>query len=183
MRTTWKLSSNKTKLTFLLSLTFLFLFLWANPSFAESAKLPFDLNYFMTKKNVLNHTKMLKSFKTNTGHKNEIAYLIPVPSDNTVNGIFLKFQKDKLVQIDSVKAKMSTVLYKKYFKRMLLITDQWKSAGAITVMENAKQNIYLYKFMGSYISVSSGGSPNDHTVTISYSEIGYHEQKYKGLKR
>lgn len=174
----------KTKpLTFLLALTFLFLFLWVSPSFAENAKLPFDLNYFMTKKDVLNHMKMLKSFKTNTGDKNEIAFVIPVSSDNTVNGVFLKFQKNKLVSIASMKSKMSTVAYKKYFKKMLSKTDQWKSAGAISVMESAEHNMYLYKFMGSYINVTSGGSPNNHNVTISFYEIGYHEQKNKGLKR
>jgi hypothetical protein len=171
------------KLTFLLALTFLFLFLWVSPSFAENVKLPFDLNYFMTKKDVLNHMKMLKGFKTNTGDKNEIAFVIPVSSDDTVTGLFLKFQKDKLVSIASMKAKMSTIFYKKYFKKMLSKTEQWKSAGAISVTENAELNMYLYKFMGSYISVTSGGSPNNHNVTISFYEIGYHEQTHKGLKR
>ena len=81
--------------------------------------LPLDLNFAMSKEDVLIHMKALDLYRVESGSKDMIAYVVPDPASNTKNGLFLKFSDENgLIEIASTKADMSFDLYEDYMKKL-----------------------------------------------------------------
>lgn len=151
---------------------------------AERTGLPFDLEYFMTKPEVVNHLKAFAMYRVNTEKEDEIAFVVPDPGTNTKNGMFLEFERGKLVEITSIKSGMKKAQFETYLKQMLSIADKWKkTSGASTVFESTTNNFYLYKDERSYMTISGGGPSESFSVDVSFTEKEYHERRYGKAKK
>ena len=150
---------------------------------AERTGLPFDLEYFMTKPDVVNHLKAFAMYRVDTEKEDEIAFVVPDPGTNTKNGMFLEFERGKLVEITSTKSGMKKAQFETYLKQMLSVADKWKTSGASTVFESTTNNFYLYKDERSYMTISGGDPSEDFSVDVSFTEKEYHETRYGKAKK
>ena len=152
----------------------------ASVAFAQPRTgLPFDLDYLMSKQEVLTHMKAMAMYRVDSGNVNEIAYVIAAQDTNTKNGLVLEFSGDKLVEISSMKAEMNQQMYDRYLKELLSQASIWKAAGMDAVMEDQANAFYLYKDLKSYVSISGnkgGNSKDKYMVTISFT-YGPHFEK------
>jgi hypothetical protein len=142
--------------------------------------LPLDLDYFMSRQQVLSHLKLLDMYRVEKANGNTITYVIPAPDTDTKNGLFLKFSEHKLVEIASMKTGMSKALFESYMSKMLLMAKQWKAEGVETVIEEKDLSYYLYRDRKSYMEISGSalaGSDGKFLVTITFTERQAHDRK------
>jgi hypothetical protein len=104
--------ANKTLRFVRITKTILVMLFFATSAFGEErTDLPFDLNYFMSQRAVSAHLRAIDAYRVESQNKDTIAYMIPAPDSNTTNGLFLRFNDDKLIEIDSTKFGMNSELY------------------------------------------------------------------------
>ncbi len=141
--------------------------------------LPFDLDYFMSKQQVVSYLKAFDMYRIESGKEDTIAYAIDAPDTNTKNGLFLEFKNDKLVEISSMKTEMDEVLYKRYIILLLEVAQQWKASGIEIVREDNVNTYYLYRDNKSYMSISGGfrGKPGKFNVMTTFSERNFFNQR------
>jgi hypothetical protein len=136
--------------------------------------LPLDLDYAMSKQQVVNHLKAMDVYRTQSSEPDTIDYVIPDHVTNTKNGLFLKFSEDKLVEIASMKSGMDGALYTTYLSKLLEQAQQWKAMGCETIIEDEGNAFYLYRNLTSYFSISGSKS----RVTLTFMEKNFHEKVY-----
>lgn len=74
--------------------------------------MPLGLSFGMSREGVKTHLTAFTAYIVNSHDANMLIYVIPSPDNGTKNGLFLKFSKDKLVDIASTKADMSLIYTK-----------------------------------------------------------------------
>jgi hypothetical protein len=148
--------------------------------------LPLDLDYFMSRQQVLSHLKAFDVYRSESGVADTVAYVIPpTPDANTKNGLFLKFSGNKRVEIASMKSDMSKPLHETYMGRLLSEAQQWKTEGAATVQEDKNNYFYLYRDNKSYITISGSAAPGSngkYSVKIAFTERRFHDKKFSVAK-
>ena len=135
--------------------------------------LPLDLDYFMSRAEVVSHLKAFDAYRVESGREDTTAYVTPAPDTDTKNGLFLKFSEDKLMEIASTKIGMSKPMYDSYMSRLLSTAQQWKLQGIETIYEDQRHAYYLFKDNRSYISISgsaASGGNGKFNVTITFTE-------------
>jgi|GEM_PF-1746379 len=139
--------------------------------------LPFDLKWGMTKQEVQSQLKIMDVYRiVNNEQPDTIAYSIPAPDTNTRNGLFLDFNNNKLVQINSTKFDMNTELYKSYMDRLLKIGMAYEAEGMQIVVEDKVANIYVYKNSKNVIKISGNGQPDTDSnfmAGITFTDTSY----------
>jgi hypothetical protein len=120
--------------------------------------------------------KAMEQYRVPPPSANELAYVAPDSMSSTKNGLFVKFERDKLVEISSMKTGMSQEAYNKYMDALVAKTKEWINLGMKQVMADKLNAFYLYQDDRSYVSVS-GTSVADKSatksVTLTYSEHAY----------
>ena len=66
--------------------------------------------------------------------------------------------------------------FEAYLQQMLLIAEEWKSAGVTTVVESKINNMYIYKDMRSYMTISGSKTEDKYQVSVSFTEKNYQER-------
>lgn len=134
------------------------------------------LSYSMSKSDVKSHLKAMATYEIDTGDENRVAYITPDIIKKTETALFLQFDRGKLVEIASGKYEMDIDEFEAYLEKMLLIAEEWKSAGVTTVVESKTNNMYIYKDMRSYITISGSAKLDKYSVSISFTEKNYQEK-------
>ena len=140
--------------------------------------LPLDLDYSMSRQQVLSHLKLLDMYRVEGGKEDTITYITPAPDTDTKNGLFLQFKNDKLVEIAFMKTEMDEALYNRLVTKLLEVSQQWKSQGVETVYESKASSYYLYRDNRSYMTIIVGtvsGNSGRFSVTTTFSEKGFFE--------
>jgi hypothetical protein len=151
---------------------------------AESPSgLPFDLKYGMSRAETQAHMKAMEQYRAASGSSNELTYVVPDPMSGSKNGLLIKFDTDKLVEIASMKSGMSPDAYSKYLAALLAKTKEWSRQGMTTVMEDSANAFYLYRDDRSYVSVSGISNVDkapSKSVTLTFTEAQHFN---KGRKK
>ena len=161
-----------------LFLPIFFIVLVINPALSEEAgQLPLKLKFFMTKHEVKDHLKAFIGYKVDARDPNKMAFLIPDTLTKTTTGMFLKFYSNRLVEITTGRYGMKKRYYDKYMKEMMSKVSQWKRDGIETVIESPENNMYVYRDLKQYVTVSGAKYKTGLQVTISFTEKRFQERK------
>ena len=144
---------------------------------AEAGLLPLNLKFSMSKYEVMDHLKAFHGYKIDAGSPNKIAFLIPDTLTKTKTGMFLKFYSNRLVEITTGRYGMKKRYYDKYMKEMMSKVSQWKRDGIETVIESPENNMYVYRDLKQYVTVSGAKYKTGLQVTISFTEKRFQERK------
>jgi hypothetical protein len=159
---------------------------WAGTSSAHGqSNLPLGLRFGMSQDQARTHLVAAAAYATKTNRSNELAYVVPEPSTNTRNGLFLKFENSALVEIASAKSEMDEVLYRSYLSRIRSEAERWVNQGAQVVFEDNLNSFYVYHDAHSFITISGAfrQQPNGKSmVTITFTESRYHEARERKTK-
>jgi hypothetical protein len=142
--------------------------------------MPLDLDYFMSREQVLTHLKLLDTYRVESGKTNSLAYVVPSPDTNTKNGLFLEFSDDKLIEIASMKMGMNKALFEKYVADLISLSEKWKADGVETVIEEKSYCYYLYRDRKSYIEINgdaTAGRDGKFSVTLTFTERLFRDGK------
>ena len=142
---------------------------------AEAGLLPLNLKFFMSKHEVMDHLKAFHGYKIDAGSPNKIAFLIP--DTLTKIGMFLKFYSNRLVEITTGRYGMKKRYYDKYMKDMMSKVSQWKRDEIETVIESPENNMYVYRDLKQYVTVSGAKYKAGLQVTISFTEKRFQERQ------
>jgi len=123
--------------------------------------LPFDLAYSMSKEQAVARLKSLESKRIQNASKDTIAYAVPDPATDTVDGLFLNFSADKLVEITTTKYNMNSSLYQHYMVDLLDQAKSWVEQGMEVIVEDENYNYYAYKDNRTVVSISGSAMPNE----------------------
>jgi hypothetical protein len=91
--------------------------------------------------------------------------------------MFLKFSSNRLVEITNGRYGMKKGYYDKYMKGMMTKISQMKRNGFETVVESAINNMYIYRDLKQYVSVSGAKYKAGFQVEISFTEKKFHDRK------
>ena len=142
--------------------------------------LPFDLAYSMSKEEAVARLKSLESKRIQNESTDTIAYAVPDPATDTVNGLFLNFSADKLVEITTTKYNMNSVLYQNYMADLLDQAKSWVEQGMEVIVEDENDNYYVYKDKRTVVSISGSPMPNQtekFQASMIFTEPNYFQQK------
>ena len=144
---------------------------------AEVGQLPLNLKFFMSKQEVMGHLKPFLGYKVDAGGPNKIAFLIPDTLTKTKTGMFLKFYSNSLVEVTTGIYEMKKGYYDKYMKEMMAKVSQWKRDGIETVVESAANNMYIYRDLKQYVTVSGAKYKTGFQVELTFTEKKFHDRK------
>jgi hypothetical protein len=91
--------------------------------------------------------------------------------------MFLMFYSNKLVEITTGRYGMKKGYYDKYMKEMMSKVSQWKRDGIETVVESPENNMYVFRDLKQYVTVSGAKYKTGLQVTISFTEKRFQERK------
>lgn len=146
------------------------------PGAQSYSGLPLDLRYGMSRAETQAHMKLMRQYEVPPPNAGELAYVVPDPGSSSKNGLFLKFDGEKLVEIASMKTGMTQPMYDKYMESLRTKTKEWIGQGMTAVLEDRRNAFYLYKDERSYVSVSGTSSADKSpmkSVTLTFSEGKY----------
>jgi hypothetical protein len=146
----------------------------------EGTGLPFDLTYSMSKEQAVARLKSLDPKRIQNASKDTIAYAVPDPATDTVNGLFLNFSADKLVEITTTKYNMNSTLYQHYMADLLDQAKFWVEQGMEVIVEDENDNYYAYKDNRTVVSISGSAMPNESgkfQASMIFTEPNYFQKK------